>query len=454
MYSYGASSTTEKWPREARLWLLTGAGALALAGFFALALIAGRAPGISNVPLFQQIFHEALVIHVDLSVLVWFLAIACMTWSLEAAKAQPIIRIPYLERSALLSFGGGGVVMALSLFDRSGEPLMSNYIPVISNPVFFIGLSLILAGVLLQMLHYVLALTGDKTPRTHWMDVAMQIAAFSAWLITAVSIAAFVWTYHLLPPIIEGQQYYDMLFWAGGHGLQFTHTQMLIIAWLLLMLAVKRDYAPSKTMVFSMLSVGPLAALFLPLPFVLFDVAGMEFHNFYTQHMIVAGGIAPAIIGLAVLVALVKSGKPAREVRALWAGLLLSILVFIYGGIIGMMIQGQNVVIPAHYHGSVGGITLAFMTLAVMLLPRFGYRDLAATTLAFWQPFVYALGVALHSGGLAWSGGYGVLRKTVGGLEAMPMSVKVAMGMMGGGGLIAAIGGLMFVIVVWRAVKR
>jgi cytochrome c oxidase subunit 1 len=37
------------------------------------------------------------------------------------------------------------------------------------------------------------------------------------------------------------------------------------------------------------------------------------------------------------------------------------------------MIRGVNVVIPAHYHGSIVGITLAFMGLAYVLLPRLGF---------------------------------------------------------------------------------
>ena len=47
--------------------------------------------------------------------------------------------------------------------------------------------------------------------------------------------------------------------------------------------------------------------------------------------------------------------------------------------------------------------------------------------------------------GLALAGGYGVLRKTPGGDIAL--SAKIYMGMVGGGGLVAIIGGLMFVYI-------
>ena len=55
------------------------------------------------------------------------------------------------------------------------------------------------------------------------------------------------------------------------------------------------------------------------------------------------------------------------------------------------------------------------------------------------------VGQLLHVAGLALAGGYGVLRKTPGGDIAL--SAKIYMGMVGGGGLVAIIGGLMFVYI-------
>jgi glucose dehydrogenase len=58
----------------------------------------------------------------------------------------------------------------------------------------------------------------------------------------------------------------------------------------------------------------------------------------------------------------------------------------------------------------------------------------------------------MHILGLAWSGGYGVQRKTAGaaqGLDRLPEIL--GMGMMGLGGLISTIGGLLFLIVMIKA---
>ena len=56
----------------------------------------------------------------------------------------------------------------------------------------------------------------------------------------------------------------------------------------------------------------------------------------------------------------------------------------------------------------------------------------------------------MHISGLAYSGGYEVLRKTPG---AVTDGARAAMGIMGMGGLLAIIGGILFVLVVWRSLR-
>jgi heme/copper-type cytochrome/quinol oxidase subunit 1 len=108
--------------------------------------------------------------------------------------------------------------------------------------------------------------------------------------------------------------------------------------------------------------------------------------------------------------------------------------------------------IPAHYHGCIVGITLAFMGVTYELLPRLGY-EAPVGRLARWQPYVYGIGQLLHITGLVWSGGYGVQRKVAGADQVLTTVQQVAgMGLMGLGGLIAVVGGVLFLIVVWSSV--
>lgn len=418
-----------------RWWLLLGCTAVAIAGLFSLVLFIARTPGLSALPFFVNLFHASIVVHVDLSVLVWFLCIACLMWSLLVAdKPQPM---PWLEESALVSMAGGMLFITLSPL-TGAAPLMSNYIPVIMSPVFFLGLSLVLCGTLLMLLRLFLS--------RPLIDNVVRFGIYAGGWIALIAIAAFVWSFRSMPPVIDGQQYYELLFWGGGHVLQYLHTQMLLVVWLVLIAALKPEFSISNRWLWILFLVTPLAALLTPLGY-MHEVTSSEHRVFFTHMMIGVGGLAPAVLALFLIPA------ARRKVRnALWPALAMSLLLFIMGGVFGMMIEGQNVVIPAHYHGSIIGITIAFMGVAYLLLPKFGYRDPTNWKLAYWQPFVYGFGQLLHISGLAWSGGYGVLRKTPGGLADISMNVKAALGLMGLGGTIAAIGGLMFVIVVIKSV--
>jgi uncharacterized membrane protein YphA (DoxX/SURF4 family) len=61
----------------------------------------------------------------------------------------------------------------------------------------------------------------------------------------------------------------------------------------------------------------------------------------------------------------------------------------------------------------------------------------------------------LHIVGLVWSGGYGVQRKVAGAEQVLRSSGEIAgMALMGLGGLVAIVGGLLFVVVVAGALRR
>jgi len=93
------------------------------------------------------------------------------------------------------------------------------------------------------------------------------------------------------------------------------------------------------------------------------------------------------------------------------------------------------------------------MGLVYLLLPQLGYRT-PVGRLPTWQPTLYGGGQMLHIIGLVWSGGYGVQRKVAGAEQVLRTPSEIAgMGLMGLGGLIAIIGGLLFVVVVWQSLR-
>ncbi|MBK9236374.1 MAG: cbb3-type cytochrome c oxidase subunit I [Rhodoferax sp.] len=158
-------------------------------------------------------------------------------------------------------------------------------------------------------------------------------------------------------------------------------------------------------------------------------------------------------VALAVLLGLFRADRAVRSLEPCHTALLSSLLLFGAGGIIGFMIQGSDVRVPAHYHGSIVGITLALMGLTYALLPRLGFGA-PLSRMAAWQPIVYGTGQLMHITGLVWSGGYGVQRKVAGAEQVLRSGSEVAgMALMGAGGLVAVIGGLIFAVVVLRALR-
>ena len=64
----------------ARAWLWLGVMALIGSGLLAVLLVLSRTPGIQDVFPLKDMFRAALVVHVDLSVAVWFMAFAAVIW--------------------------------------------------------------------------------------------------------------------------------------------------------------------------------------------------------------------------------------------------------------------------------------------------------------------------------------------------------------------------------------
>ena len=148
-----------------------------------------------------------------------------------------------------------------------------------------------------------------------------------------------------------------------------------------------------------------------------------------------------------------SAAKTEGEGVYLRAALLSSLGLFAAGGILGFMIAGLDIVIPAHYHGATVGVTIAFMGLTYYLLPRLGFGPLPAR-MAYWQPWLYGGGQLTHILGLAWTGGYGVQRKTAGAAQGVDRIGEIAgMGLMGFGGLISVIGGLLVLIVAYKSIR-
>ena len=433
--------------RQATGWLWLGLLSLVFSGLFSLLLVLSRTPYLDGLIPFEDFFHTALVVHVDLSVLVWFLAFAGVFWSLNASA-----RCAACGWLALLLAGAGAAVMTVAPFIGAGNALMSNYIPVLQQPAFLSGL--VLFGVGIGVLVLRTLLFAPPVGLSMSGAGALRFGLNTAVVAAAMSLIAVIWSYQGMPDFLKGKEYYELLFWGGGHVLQFTHTQLMLVSWLWLASASGATPRISPRVVLFLFAWGLLAVFVTPLIYLGHDVTSIEHRLLFTWQMEFGGSLASLLIGAAVLYGVLNGAGTPPHARAERAALLASLLLFGMGGVIGFMIKGSNVTVPAHYHGCIVGVTLAFMGMTYHLLPRLGFQAVAQR-LAVWQLWIYGGGQLLHIIGLAWSGGYGVQRKTAGAAQELRSIEQIAgMGLMGAGGLIAIIGGLLFLVVVFRAMHK
>lgn len=429
--------------RRAVAWVWLGVYALLAAGLMSLLLVLARTPLLQHVLSGTDFFHVALVVHVDLSVLVWFMACGGLAWTLFGARDTS-----RWHDAAIVFAVLGTTMISTAPFVGADLPLMNNYVPVLQHPWFYAGLSALAVGLVIQVAGYLLT--------TAWWrelagDVGMvRFALAMAAMTGAVAVASVAYAYGAMPPEADGQHYFEVLFWGGGHVLQFTNTLLVLLAWWLLARAAAT--MPMSARVGSLCFA--LAALpVLLVPWIFGQGVGSEGERSGFTELMRWGGLASMPLGLAVVAGLLSRSRLARDASHLRAALVCSITLFAAGGFIGFLIKGSNTMIPAHYHGSIVGVTLAFMGVVYWVLPMLGFALPRGRLLAV-QPYLYGGGQLLHISGLAMSGGYGVQRKVAGAGQVLDgVAQTVGMGMMGLGGLLAALGGIAFLIIAIGALR-
>ena len=428
-------------------WLWLGLAALIGSGVFSLLLVLARTPVINQWMPGGDFFRVALVVHVDLSVLVWFVSFAGLLWSLNGSP-----RGLAWGWAALGLCGAGAALMALAAFVGAGEPIMANYIPVLDRPSFIAGLLGFAAGAAVLVTRSLLL--APKLGLSFDGEGVLRFGLNAAAVSAAVALLALGWSYVAVPASLAGRAYYEILFWGGGHALQFTWTLLMLVAWLWLSQACGAALRLSPRVALLMFVLALVSVFVTPYAYLAHPVASVEHRNLLTWAMRLGGGAAIAPIALAVLLALPPRRRIDADARVARAALVWSMLLFVSGGLIGVFINGADVRIPAHYHGCIVGVTLALMGLAYHLLPQLGYAT-PNPRLAALQPAVYGAGQLMHIAGLVWSGGYGVQRKVAGAEQVLRHGGEIAgMGLMGLGGLVAIAGGLLFIVLMIGATRR
>lgn len=433
-------------------WLGLAIGSLVLAGILSLLLVVARMPPFDRLVTDPLFFRRCLVVHVDLSIVVWFFAFAAaLLFALPARGASGRV-----ARASAFVSASGVTLMVLAAGASGSRPVLSNYVPMIDHPVFSVGLIAFGVGVVASFLDTRL-LPGSRGGGTFLSvpDAAVPglRATAIALLLAALTFAA---SWATRPDGLVADTLFELANWGGGHVLQLATTCAMLSVWLIL-LAGALGHSPISRRVASAL----FALLVLPwLAAPVLAARGIQdagVHDAFTSLMRFA--IFPVVAVFIVLCArAVIREKPRRDPRVL--AFAVSATLAVAGAVLGALIRGSTTMVPAHYHASIGAVTVAFMGVTYPMLEGLGYGFSSSRMqrAARVQPAIYGVGQMVFAIGFGFAGAHGMARKAYGHEQQARSAAETAgMVVMGLGGLVAIAGGLLFltiVIAAWRARRR
>lgn len=438
-------------------WLLFAVVSAGIAGFLAFLVAMTRTPAVKLLPS-ARIFHVILVGHVTFALTIWLLAfISAVLVYVTARSCNGRLFSLRMGWAGLLVSVLGSIILLISVIMGRGEALMTDYVPLLDVPVFFIGFATFLAGIVITVINILLSIITRKDKAPLSVPAYGTLIACFCTLVAMAAIAAAFITLGFGAGARGSFEYYQAFFWGMGHSLQYTSVVVMIMVWYVL---AKKVFGPLPFPAWWLKAVLTLFALFvIPAPIFYFIREAITLPTTKAGVMLDSSLGTPVILTFILLGLWFKRSQQVSFKNLPWgtpefSALFFSALLFA----IGLALQPVGALgtlrVPAHYHGViVGGVTTAFMGMGFYLLPKVG-RALPSQTLAKIQPFLFAPGVLTMIIGLAWAGTVGAPRKAYDAAAGVPVAWNIPMNLMGLGAFLAAAGGVIFVWLVLLALIR
>ncbi len=424
-----------------RGWLNLAMGVLGLAGIMALLVGLARIPALGPYvpPLY---FKVALVGHVDLLLVVWYLVMPVLLWrhlGLLGGK---------WERLSFGIIAAGTLAVVAPSVAGWGEPVMANYIPFLVHPAFVAGLAVFLAGIGMAALQAAGGLrAASPLARAGALGAVCVLGSLAAMMIVAWRIAA--------QGDVVSKDNLARIFWVGGHLQQFAHTALMLTA--VGVLLKERGCRESDLRRFlSIIHLYPLGVLIGVAAGAVLEPEALLKSPLMTDLKSWGVGI-PTVLAVLLSLPMWRRERGVRSVagRAAHASVVSAMLLLIAGGWIAIFygLGRQTTLIPGHYHAVLTAVAVAFMGLTYLVLDREGVR-LPGPRWTVLQPYFYGLGTLALVAGMAWAGTHGAPRKTPCVACAKDAAMFVAMNLWGLGALLSTAGGGAYFILAGLAIYR
>ncbi len=457
--------------------------ALLVGGVAALLVLLTRWEAV--LLLEADMFYRMLTVH-GMNMLIFFIIFFEMAVLYFASAVLLNCRVPAPKTGwiAFVLMVVGALMVEWTMWTGRADVLFTSYVPLRAHPLFYLGVILFAVGALTVVGHFFAIITVARREKayegslplvTYGALTAAAIAAVTLLHGAIIYIPTFLWSLDLMN---VDPQMYRLIWWGLGHSSQQINVAAMVSIWYLLgaltVGAVVLNEKVSRTaFVLYVLFISMASAHHL-----LVDPgmgpAWKVWNTSYFMYMAVLasmihGFTVPAGTELGMRLRGATQGLFGWLKRAPWSdpgfsSLALSIVVFGFvGGITGVtfgteqinIIAHNTLRIPGHFHATVvSGTAMAFMGITYYVIPLIFRREIAFYRLARIQPYVFALGMLVFSMAMTFAGTFGVPRRhwDIGFNQALfqpefSPAVNLIIGVMAVGGLVAIVGGAIYIVV-------
>jgi len=458
---------------------------LAIGGLAGLLVALTRWPAVHLLPAAD--FYLALTAHGLDVLLVWiiFFEMAILYFA-SAVLLNSRIATPRLGWAQFGLMLVGSLIVNVAVLQGNSTVMFTSYVPMQATPWFYLGMILFAVGALIGCFVFFATLVIAKAEKTY--EGSIPLVTFGAMTAAIIAVFALVSGAIILIPTLFWSLgwvanidplMYKTIWWAMGHSSQQINMAAQVSVWYAIgamVLGAKPLSEKISRMAFL------LYILFLQLASAhhLLAEPGLSsewkiFNTSYAMYLAVLGSM---IHGMSIPGA-IEAAQRSRGLtngifewlrKAPWgnpafAGMFLSLVLFGFlGGISGVvmgteqinLIMHNTIYVPGHFHATVvAGTTLAFMAITYLIVPLIFRRELVMKKLAQWQPYLFGLGVAGISLFMMGAGTLGVARRhwDITFSDASlpfdyPATAFLMMGLNGLSAIVAAIGGIAYVVIV------
>jgi len=462
---------------------------LAIGGLFGLLVALTRWPAVHFLP--AQWFYLALTAHGLDVLLVWiiFFEIAVLYFA-SAVLLGSRLATPKIAWTGFVLMLVGALITNYAVLKGQSSVMFTSYVPMKAEPAFYLGIILFAVGALIGCFVFFGTLVVASQENTYVGAIPLvTFGAMTAAIIAVFTIASgaiiliptFLWSLDLvsyIDPLV-----YKTVWWAMGHSSQQINVSAHVAVWYAIaamVLGAKPLSEKVSRMAFLMYILFlQLASAHHMLVEPGFSPEWKIFNTSYAMYLAVLGSMVHGMTVPGSIEAAQRSRGFTKGMfewlrKAPWgnpafAGMFMSLVFFGFiGGISGVvmgteqinLIMHNTLYVPGHFHGTVvAGTTLAFMAITYLLVPLIFRRELKMQKLAKWQPYIFGIGVAGISVFMMGAGTLGVARRhwDITFADAQlpfdyPSAAFLMMGLNGIFACMAALGGLMFIVIVVSSV--